>query len=156
MMQWLKECSESDDPPVFEAVITDVRSMGLAVEATEIMQRGMVKRETFPPSDWRLEDHRGRFTSRDGNLTQNDVLQVVVDEVNMERQFVDFRIAGTEKSERKPMARRSPRQTKIKSGGRKPSETKKSSRGRGGGGGKKSYGGRKSSGRGGSGKKGKR
>lgn len=156
MMQWLKECSESDDPPVFEAVITEVRSMGLAVEATEIMQRGMVKRETFPRGDWRLEAHRGRYSSSEGNLTQDDVIQVVVDEVNLERQFVDFRIAGTEKGERKPMARRGPRQTKIKSGGRKPGKTKKSSRGRGGAGGKKAFGGRKSSRRGGSGKKGKR
>jgi ribonuclease R len=92
LLQWLQECADSENPPIFHAVITEVRSMGLMVEATEIMQRGVVKRESFPSSDWRLEAHRGRFTSRDGNLTQNDVLPVVVDEVNIERQFVDFRI----------------------------------------------------------------
>ena len=33
-----------------------------------------------------------RYVSRDGELALGQVIQVVVENVNMERQFVDFRI----------------------------------------------------------------
>ena len=92
MMEWLKICSERVNPPVFRAVITDVKRIGLMVEATEILQRGVVKREEFSRGSWRLEAHRMRYVSRDGELALGQVIQVVVENVNMERQFVDFRI----------------------------------------------------------------
>lgn len=92
MMQWLKICSERVNPPVFRAVITDVRKIGLMVEAIDLMQRGVVKREEFPRGNWRLEAHRMRYTSRDAELVLGQKLKVTVENVDMERQFVDFRI----------------------------------------------------------------
>lgn len=129
LLQWLKACSESDDPPVFHAVVTEVRSMGLMVEATEVMQRGIVKRESFPPGDWRLEAHRGRFSSRNGSLSQNDILPVIVADVNIERQFVDYQIVEVDDDgkplnlkQNRPAPRRGSGGSRKKSGGggRKP------------------------------------
>jgi len=153
LMQWLKECAESDDPPIFHAVVTEVRAMGLAVEATEIMQRGMVKREAFPPGDWRLDAHRGCFTSRDGEMGQNDVLPVVVDTVDIERGFVDFRLVvegdkGTPRPQRPEGRGRVERTPKIRpASARKTAKGGKSAKKTSGGGGKRSSGGRGGKGR---------
>lgn len=141
LLQWLAECAESDDPPVFHAVVTEVRSMGLMVEATEVMQRGIVKRETFPRGDWRLEAHRGRFVSRNGALAQNDILPVVVAEVNIERQFVDYQIVEVDE-DGKPLdltQHRPPPRKRAGGGGRKKSGGKKAAK-------KKSSGPRKTTG----------
>jgi ribonuclease R len=93
MLEWLHRCAHEPDPPVFEAVITDVRKIGLLVEALDILQRGLIKRDDFPPADWRLEAHRMRYTTMKGDELQlGQVVPVQVARVNMERQLVDFRI----------------------------------------------------------------
>lgn len=137
LLQWLDESSRSDTPPVFHAVVTDVRKMGLMVEATEIMQRGMVKRESFPRGDWRFEAHRMAYTSSQGELALNQVLPVIVDQVNVEKQFVDYRIVvegepippKRHSQERKPGAKRTsgPKSKPPK----KPEQRKKFSSGKG-------------------------
>lgn len=93
MLEWLHRCAHDSNPPVFEAVITDVRKIGLMVEALDVLQRGLVKRDEFPPADWRLEVHRMRYTTMRGDeLVLGQVIPVQVARVNMERQLVDFRI----------------------------------------------------------------
>lgn len=93
MLEWLHKCVHESNPPIFEAVITDVRKIGLMVEALEILQRGLVKRDEFPPADWRLEAHRMRYATMHGDeLVLGQVVPVQVARVNMERQLVDFRI----------------------------------------------------------------
>ena len=95
MLEWLDLSAHEADPPVFEAVITDVRKIGLMVEALEILQRGLVKRDDFPAGDWRLESHRMRYvTMRGAELALGQVVGVRVARVNMERQLVDFLLVG--------------------------------------------------------------
>jgi ribonuclease R len=95
MLEWLHKCAHESKPPVFEAVITDVRKIGLMVEALEIVQRGLVKRDEFPPADWRLEGQRMRYVTMQGDeLALGQVVLVQVARVHMERQLVDFRIVG--------------------------------------------------------------
>ena len=94
MLEWLHLSAQGADPPVFEAVITDVRKVGLMVEALEILQRGLVKRDDFPAGEWRLESHRMRYvTMRGAELVLGQVVRVRVARVNMERQLVDFLLA---------------------------------------------------------------
>jgi ribonuclease R len=93
LLEWLHRAAHDRPPPVFEAVITDVRRIGLMVEALEILQRGLVKRDEFPPGDWRLEAHRMRFTTmQGGELALGQVIRVVVARVDLDRQLVDFQI----------------------------------------------------------------
>ncbi|MEE2735069.1 MAG: VacB/RNase II family 3'-5' exoribonuclease [Verrucomicrobiota bacterium] len=95
MLEWLHLSAHDANPPVFEAVITDVRRIGLMVEALEILQRGLVKRDEFPAGDWRLESHRMRYATMQGaELTLGQVVVVRVARVNMERQLVDFLLVG--------------------------------------------------------------
>ncbi len=93
LLEWLHRSAHEPAPPLFEAVITDVRRIGLMMEALEILQRGLIKRDEFPPGDWRYEAHRMRYTTRDGEeLVLGQVVRVKVQRVDLERQFVDFRI----------------------------------------------------------------
>jgi hypothetical protein len=65
------------------------------VEALEIVQRGLVKRDEFPPADWRLEGKGMRYVTMQGDeLALGQVVLVQVARVHMERQLVDFRIVG--------------------------------------------------------------
>ena len=91
MLEWLTLGMHSSNPPVFEAVITDVRQIGLMVEALDILQKGLVRRDHFPPGSWRLERHRMRYvTAMGGELLLGQLVHVQVAHVNIERQQVDF------------------------------------------------------------------
>ena len=95
MLEWLFLAVDDFDPPIFEAVITDVRRIGLMVEVIEILQRGLIKRDDFPAGDWRLESHRMRYvTARGDELVLGQIVSVRVTRVNMERQQVDFVLSG--------------------------------------------------------------
>ena len=91
MLEWLTRSMGSPDPPVFEAIITDVRKIGLMVEALDILQRGLIRRDHFPAGSWRLERHRMRYATTTGaELFLGQLIQVRVAGVNIERQQVDF------------------------------------------------------------------
>jgi ribonuclease R len=92
MLEYMKNSSEHGDPPVFAGIVTEVRAMGLMVEATEILQRGLVRREGFPKGNWRFEAHRAAYVAGKRELKLGQVLRMEVDTVDLERQFVNFRI----------------------------------------------------------------
>lgn len=94
LMEWLGKAVDMKDPPLFEGMITEVRSMGLFVEAIAIGMKGVVKRESLP-GDWYFDSARLRFTSRDGGeYRAGQAVSLKVGKVDMERKFVDFTIAG--------------------------------------------------------------
>ncbi len=93
MLEWLEMLTREDDPPVFEAVVTEVRAMGLFMECTDILQRGLVKREGFPPGSWFFENHAERFSNGRGEVMQPGTrMRVVVVEVDRIGMKADFRI----------------------------------------------------------------
>jgi ribonuclease R len=95
MLEYLATSAESDNPPKFMAVVTDVRPMGLHVEALAIQTRGLVKREHFPKGDWYFEPSLGRYSASGGQqLRLGQVLEVTIGKIDFERQFVDFRISS--------------------------------------------------------------
>lgn len=95
MLEFLDRCTKQDPPPVFEGVITDVRMMGLMVEATELGARGVIKREDLPRGDWRFEQSQMRWASRAGLQFQlGQRIQMQVARIDFQAKFVDFRIAG--------------------------------------------------------------
>jgi ribonuclease R len=100
LLEYLEHVSKSDDPPIFDGLITDVRPMGLMVEIPDMGIRGVVKREDLPDGRWRFEAHRKAWTSYDGKVIQMGMrIPMRVLAINMERRFVDFRIAGKPTSE---------------------------------------------------------
>lgn len=103
LLEWLEVTRTSDEPPVFEGVVTEVRSMGLFVEATDIMQKGLVKFENLPGKGWRFEGSGPAFRrSGKESLHSGIKVKLTVAKVDFIEQRVDFSIhdimAGQEDS----------------------------------------------------------
>jgi hypothetical protein len=65
------------------------------VEIPGLGVRGVVKREDLPDGRWRFEAHRMAWVSFDGRMVQSGMsvpLRIIA--INIERRFVDFKLAG--------------------------------------------------------------
>ena len=95
MMEFLYNVSTSENPPIYEALITDVRRMGLFVEITHMQVKGLVKKEDLPRGKWIFEPGMMAFRNynekKDFKLGQR--VKVKISKVNIERQLVDFDLA---------------------------------------------------------------
>lgn len=132
MLEWLEICAGQKEPVVFEAVITEVRAMGLFMECTDILQRGLVKRSGFPDGDrWFFENNADRFANNRGQVLQSGTrLRVVVDEVDRIGMKADFKIVevlagdvkkrATKKAGRRPAGKRGGGQDRNEKGAKSP------------------------------------
>jgi ribonuclease R len=95
LLEYLHRVASSDEPPVFNGLITDVRPMGLMVEIPDMGVRGVVKREDLPEGRWRFEAHRMAWVSTDGKVIQLGMrLPLRVIDIDFDKRFVDFAVAG--------------------------------------------------------------
>jgi ribonuclease R len=100
LMEYLDRVSKSEDPPLFDGLITDVRPMGLMVEIPDMGVRGVVKREDLPPGRWFFEQHRKAWVSTDGKVVQLGMrIPLRVTNIDFDKRFVDFAVAGRPTSE---------------------------------------------------------
>jgi ribonuclease R len=117
LMEWLAKAGDMKDPPTFEGMITEVRSMGLFVEAIAIGMKGVVKREDLPAGDWYFDSTRMRYTSRDGGeFRSGQAVALRVGKVDFARKFVDFTIAGESKRASRRDGNNTPRSNKNDTG----------------------------------------
>ena len=128
MLEWLELSSRKEKPPVFDAIITEVRAIGLFMECTDILQRGLVKRGGFPEGRWLFENNADRFANSRGQILQSGTrMKVVVDEIDRIGMKVDFKIievigVGVKKKGVRNFVKKKP-------GGRKGQSTKGSQKG---------------------------
>lgn len=95
LLEYLHRLASSDDPPTYNALIADVRPMGLMVEIPDMGIRGVVKREELPEGRWRLEAHRKAWVSSEGKTVQMGMrIPVQVIGIDFDKRFVDFTIVG--------------------------------------------------------------
>jgi len=101
LLEYLARVAKEEDGQLFDGLITDVRPMGLMVEIPDMGVRGVVKREELPSgSRWRFEAHRKAWVSFDGKVIQLGMrIPLRVAAIDMEKRFVDFKIAGKPTSE---------------------------------------------------------
>jgi len=93
LLEYLEATIGAETPVIFDGLITEVRPMGLLVEATQIGTRGLLKREDLG-SAWRIEAWAGRATHRDGHeLRMGQKVKLLVQRIDHERRFVDFKLA---------------------------------------------------------------
>jgi len=117
LLEWLEVTRKSEEPPVFQGVITEVRSMGLFVEATDIMQKGLVKFEFLPGGGWRFDSSGPQFVKAGGQAMHTGMkVELKVTRVDFIEQRVDFAILGVIE-EKKGSASRKPTGRKSKSSG---------------------------------------
>ncbi len=109
LMEYLDRVSKSESPPLFDGLITDVRPMGLMVEIPAMGVRGVVKREDLPPGRWFFEAHRKAWVSTDGKVVQLGMrIPLRVTNINFDKRFVDFAVAGKPTSEGTHVATKNP------------------------------------------------
>ncbi|MBJ7285551.1 MAG: ribonuclease R [Akkermansiaceae bacterium] len=95
LLEYLDRVASSENPPHFDGLITDVRPMGLMVEIPSMGVRGVVKREDLPDGRWRFEAHRMAWVSMDGKVIQLGMrLPLRVINIDFDKRFVDFAVAG--------------------------------------------------------------
>ncbi|MFT4177005.1 MAG: ribonuclease R [Luteolibacter sp.] len=95
LLEYLHRMASSDDPPIYDGLIADVRPLGLMIEIPDMGVRGVVKREELPPGRWFLEAHRKAWVSSEGTVIQMGMrIPVQVTGIDFDRRFVDFTIAG--------------------------------------------------------------
>lgn len=100
LLEYLHRVASADEPPIFNGLITDVRAMGLMVEVPDMGVRGVVKREDLPEGRWRFEAHRMAWVSMDGKMLQLGMrLPLRVIDIDFDKRFVDFTVAGAPTSE---------------------------------------------------------
>ncbi|MCX8496128.1 MAG: ribonuclease R [Akkermansiaceae bacterium] len=100
LLEYLDRVASSDEPPLFDGLITDVRPMGLMVEIPAMGVRGVVKREDLPDGRWRFEAHRMAWVSMDGKVIQLGMrIPLRVIHIDFDKRFVDFAVAGKPTSE---------------------------------------------------------
>lgn len=92
LLEWLEMTRMSEEPPIFTGVVTEVRSMGLFVEATDIMQKGLVKNEDLPGRGWRFNSSGPHFENREQRLHGGVPVKLKAHKIDFIEQRVDFEI----------------------------------------------------------------
>ena len=109
LLEYLDRVASAEQPPVFDGLITDVRPMGLMVEVPNMGVRGVVKREDLPEGRWRFEAHRMAWVSMDGKVIQLGMrIPLRVINIDFDKRFVDFAVAGRPTSEGTHISSKSP------------------------------------------------
>ncbi len=109
LLEYLDRVASAEEPPVFDGLITDVRPMGLMVEVPNMGVRGVVKREDLPEGRWRFEAHRMAWVSMDGKVIQLGMrIPLRVINIDFDKRFVDFAVAGRPTSEGTHVSIKSP------------------------------------------------
>ncbi|MFN0125066.1 MAG: ribonuclease R [Verrucomicrobiales bacterium] len=83
-------------PTQFQAVIVEVRRMGVFLELRPWPVRGLVRPDDFPEGEYQYDDGGGRFFSRRPRrvLAPGREVTVVPARVHHDRRLIDFRIVG--------------------------------------------------------------
>ena len=84
--------------PSFEAIVTDVRPLGLMIELKDTMLRGVVKNKDFPPGSWQFDEKKKRYRNtgkgkKEQSIGLADHINIKVKDVDFERLRVDFYLA---------------------------------------------------------------
>ena len=98
-MEFLEQQLESGSLTTYQAVITDVRKMGLFIECPAILQRGVVRREDVGKGNWRFDANNMCFTLGKRKIALGDKITVRLKRIDSVQNFVDFKIVEKERVE---------------------------------------------------------
>ncbi len=93
MMEYLHRLGQGDgEQQTFEALVSDVRRMGLFVEITDMQVKGLVKKEHLPRGKWVFEAgvHAFRDMASDRSYQLGQSVTVKIHKVDLDKQLVDF------------------------------------------------------------------
>lgn len=95
LFEWLDLQSKSAAPEVLEAIISEVRPMGLLIEIPRLQIRGLIKPQGLPGKKWVYEAFANRWNNDFGHpLYSGMKLPVIPVSVDREKQWADFAVTG--------------------------------------------------------------
>ncbi|GAA5483318.1 ribonuclease R [Haloferula sargassicola] len=126
LLEYLDHTTQLDEPVIFDGLITEVRPMGLMVEATDISTRGVVKREDLGQG-WRVDARYDRAEHRDGRrLLMGQRIKLQVARIDHERKFVDFRLVDDGNAGSPPLSQQDGKKPR-RSSSKKPARSRSNS-----------------------------
>jgi ribonuclease R len=117
MYAFLKGQLESANPPVYPALVIDVRNFGFFVDVPGLAMSGLVHLSSVTDDFYHFDEARGELTGRRSRrvIRLGDKVQVQIAKVDSFKKQVDFRLAREERKERddrfRPQQRPQDRQT---------------------------------------------
>lgn len=98
LMEYLIILTKSEEEVEFDAIVTDVRPIGVFVELLELSEKALVKKKDFTRGDWFMDTARGYYANSKGErLGLGQKLKVAIKEVNMEKKLIDVKIVSIDK-----------------------------------------------------------
>lgn len=97
MIEYLERICGEDEEVSFEATVLEVRPIGAFVELSELMVKGLLRKDDLPRRAEYFFDrvrHQFRSRGRGPTLSVGATVQVRLFRVNRERGFIDFVLAG--------------------------------------------------------------
>lgn len=91
MLEYLDNLANEKEITKFDAIVTEVRPSGLFVEATDLLMKGMIKREDIGGGSWEYKKNPAVYKNRKGGeLVLGQNIFVRVKRIDRDRGFVDF------------------------------------------------------------------
>jgi len=99
MYAFLKAQLQSAHPPVYPALVTDVRNFGFFVDVPELAMSGLVHLSSVTNDFYVFDERRGQLTGRRTRrvIRLGDKVQVQIAKVDSFKKQVDFRLAREER-----------------------------------------------------------
>ena len=101
MYAFLKAQLETAKPPVYPALVIDVRNFGFFVDVTGLAMSGLVHLSSVTDDFYEFNEARGELTGRRNRrvIRLGDKVQVQIAKVDSYKKQVDFRLAREERKE---------------------------------------------------------
>ncbi len=111
MYAYLKAQLESPNPPVYPALVIDVRNFGFFVDVPGLAMSGLVHLSGVTDDFYEFNEARGQLTGRRTRrvISLGDKVQVQIAKVDSFKKQVDFKLAREERKERDERQRPPPR-----------------------------------------------
>ncbi|MGC3958335.1 MAG: ribonuclease R [Verrucomicrobiota bacterium] len=107
MYAFLKAQLQMAQPPVYPALVTDVRNFGFFVDVTGLAMSGLVHCSSLTDDFYEFDEARGTLTGRRNRrvIRLGDKVEVQIAKVDSFKKQVDFRLARTERSGARPQSK---------------------------------------------------
>ncbi len=97
LMEYMLWVSQEKPDKTFEALIYDIKPLGIFVELTDLNIKGLIRKDDLPKGERYFVDTALKEISTSGSnflLKAGDTIQVRLRDIDHERQFINFELAG--------------------------------------------------------------
>ena len=97
LMEYMLWISQEKPDKIFEALVYDIKPLGIFVELTDLNIKGLIRKDDLPKGERYFVDSTKKEITASGSdflIQAGDTVQVRLRDVDHERQFINFELAG--------------------------------------------------------------